>query len=310
MGLTSSKPRMPQQPEITKTYIDPVNCVYANPLWKDMAVCFVYFNPANSKRILMNYLYTVEKLRLAGIPYYTMELVFSKPEIVGAFHVRGSSHLFHKERLCKLLERRVPWRYTKLLFLDADIIFARPTWYSDLSRALNTYQVVHPFSSACWLDPTYKQVTDERLSVVFMDRKKPYNPAYHPGFGWAFQRSWFRRNGFFEYGITGSGDTLSSSAWLGVEFLPSYLKAALKPAYTEFKKRPLPSIGCIEGTIYHLWHGSRKNRKYQERHLILDGVDDVRKILKENRDGVFEVSDNKVRDKLMVYFKERDDDGF
>jgi hypothetical protein len=275
-----------------------------------MAICFVYFNPANSKRMLMNYLYAVEKLRVAGIPYYTLELVFSKPEIADAFHVRGSSSLFHKERLCKLLERRVPWRFSKLLFLDADIIFARPTWYADLSRALNTYEVVQPFSSACWLDPTYKEVLDERLSVLFMDRTKPYNPAYHPGFGWAFRRSWFRKNGFFEYGITGSGDTLSASAWLTTEFIPGYVKQALKPAYAEYKSRPAPSIGCIEGTIYHLWHGSRKNRKYQERHVILDGVEDVRKILKKNRDGVFEVSDNAVREKLAKYFKERDDDGF
>jgi hypothetical protein len=309
MGQRLSRPSI-TAPPITRTYIDPFSCVYAKPGWKDMAICFVYFNPANSKRMLMNYLYAVEKLRVAGIPYYTLELVFSKPEIADAFHVRGSSSLFHKERLCKLLERRVPWRFSKLLFLDADIIFAKPTWYTDLSRALNTYEVVHPFSSACWLDPTYKEVLDERLSVLFMDRTKPYNPAYHPGFGWAFRRSWFRKNGFFEYGITGSGDTLSASAWLATEFTPGYVKQALKPAYTEYKGRPSPSIGCIEGTIYHLWHGSRKNRKYQERHVILDGIDDVRKILKVNRDGVFEVSDNAVREKLATYFKERDDDGF
>lgn len=310
MGQRPSKPPHVLAPKITKTYIDPVSCVYARPIWKDLAVCFVYFNPANSKRMLMNYLYTVEKLKNAGIPYYTVELVFSKPEIADAFHVRGSSVLFHKERLCQLLERRVPWRFSKLLFLDADIVFAKPTWYSDLSRALNHYEVVHPFSSACWLDATYKEVMDERLSVLFMDRKKPYNPAYHPGFGWAFRRSWFRRNGFFQYGITGSGDTLSAAAWLGTEFVSTYVKPALKPAYTEYKKSPKPTISCIEGTVYHLWHGSRKNRKYQERHVILDGVEDVRKILKENRDGIFEVSDNSVRGKLVMYFQERDDDGF
>jgi hypothetical protein len=309
MGQASSKPPLVTTPSITKTYLDPVHCVYSKPTWKDMAVCFVYFNPANSKRMLMNYLYTVEKLRNAGIPYYTLELVFSKPEIVDAFHVRGSSILFHKEQLCKLLERRVPRWYTKLLFLDADLVFSRPTWYTDISKALNHYEVVHPFSTACWLDITYKQVIDERLSILFMDRKKLYNPAYHPGFGWAFRRSWFRRNGFFQYGITGSGDTLSAAAWLGTDFVPTYLKPALKPAYTEYKKKVKPSIGCIEGTVYHLWHGARKNRKYQERHLILDGVDDVRKILKENRDGVFEVSDNSVREKLVLYFQERDDDG-
>ena len=274
-----------------------------------MAVCFVYFNPAGSKRILMNYLYTVEKLKLAGTPDYTIELVFSSPEIAGAYHVRGSTVLFHKERLCALLERRVPWYYSKLLFLDSDIIFSTPTWYSDVSRALNAYDVVQPFSSACWLDPTYKMVDIERLSVLFMDTSKPYNPAYHPGFGWAFRRSWFRRVGFFQYGITGSGDTLSAAAWLGTEFSRGYIKPAIQPAYTAYKVFPKPRVGCTEGTIYHLWHGSRKNRKYQERHTILDGITDVRTLIKENRDGVFEISDTMVREKLTTYFKERDDDG-
>ena len=311
MGLRSSKPQIQiiKPPEITKRYVDPFSCNYTQPSKRDLAVCFVYFNSANSKRILMNYLYTVEKLKNAGIPFFTIELVHSAPEIKDAFHVRSSSVLFHKERLCTLLEKRVPWRYSKLLFLDSDIIFSNPNWYSDLSKALEIYQVVHPFSTACWLDPTYKEVMDERLSVLFMDRAKVYSPAYHPGFGWAFQRSWFKRVGFFQYGITGSGDTLSVSAWLGTEFVKGYLRPALTPAYLEYKNQPRPLIGCIEGSIYHLWHGNRKNRKYQERHTILDGITDVRDIMKVNCDGAFEITNAAVAEKLKNYFKERDDDG-
>jgi hypothetical protein len=37
-------------------------------------VGLVFFNPAKSKRMVMNYFYTVEKLKLAKIPYYTLEL--------------------------------------------------------------------------------------------------------------------------------------------------------------------------------------------------------------------------------------------
>jgi hypothetical protein len=310
MGQKHSAPAaLPEKPEVTKNYIDPISCVYAVPPKKDIAVCFVYFNPAQSKRILMNYLYTVEKMKMAKIPVFTMELVFNAPEIVDAFHVKGKSVMFHKERLCKLLEKRIPWRYRKLLFLDADIIFANPNWYSDLSRRLDSYEVVHPFSSACWLDITYSRVEDERLSVLYMDRTKPYNPAYHPGFGWAFQRSWFRRIGFYVYGVTGSGDTLSASAWLGTEFALTYLRQAFRPSYAEYKENPLPSISCIGGTIYHLWHGNRKNRKYQERHTLVDGVDDIRTRIMENRDGVFEFNDHDLQQKIRGYFEGRDDDG-
>jgi hypothetical protein len=256
----------------------------------------------------MNYLYTVEKLKLANIPTYTIELVYSEPEIKDAYHVRGQSMMFHKERLCSLLEKRIPWWFSKILFMDADIVFSNPNWYTELSNALDSHQVVHPFSTACWLDATYKEVLDERLSVVFMDRTLIYNPTYHPGFAWAFQRKWFRKTGFYEHGITGSGDTLSAAAWLGVLFAPTYLKKALVQSYTKYRANAHPSITCISGSVYHLWHGTRVNRKYVERHGILDSIKNVEDIVVKNSCGVFEIADTAVNEKLKRYFIEREDD--
>jgi hypothetical protein len=105
--------------------IDITNCRYACPQRKDLAVCFVYFNIAHSKRILMNYLYTVNKLKVVNIPYFTLELVYDTPEISDAIRIQSSSAAFHKERLCSVLENHIPATYTKLLFLDADIVFAK-----------------------------------------------------------------------------------------------------------------------------------------------------------------------------------------
>jgi len=295
-------------PPITKTAVDVSTCHYTIPKRKDMAVCFVFFNPARSKKMVMNYYYTVEKLKAAKIPYYTLEMVFNEPEITEAFHVKGDSPLFHKEKLCALLEKKVPWWYSKLLFLDADIVFGRPDWYAEVSQLLNTYQVVQPFSTAVWLDSTYKNVVQERLSVVFMKRTSTYDSAYHPGFGWAFQRKWFRKVGFYTEGITGSGDTLSSAAWMGVKFHPSYLRPAFAASYAEYCALELPTMSCARGTIYHLWHGSNKNRQYVDRHKILDGIRDVRHILEE-KDGVWVLTDKKVEEKLRQYFISRDDDG-
>ena len=111
------------------------NIRYQVPWKRDMAVGFVFFNPAKSKRMLMNYFYTIEKLKLAKIPYYTLELVFNRqePEIKDAFHVYAKSVMFHKERLCSLLEAKIPWYYSKVMFLDADIVFGNPAWYSEVS---------------------------------------------------------------------------------------------------------------------------------------------------------------------------------
>lgn len=291
--------------------IEIANVRYRSPWKRDMAVGLVFFNPAKSKRMLMNYFYTLEKLKLAGIPVYTLELVFNRqePEIKDAFHVYAKSIMFHKENLCELLERKIPWYYSKVLFLDADIVFGNPNWYSEVSDALSDHDVVQPFTTAVWMDITYTKATQIRESVIYMNREKTFDHKLHPGFAWAFRRSWFRKVGFFRYGVTGSGDTLSAAAWLGVKFPTTYLKPALVPAYTEFDKLPKPRITCTSGPVFHMWHGTHVNRKYVDRHAILDGVKDIRKVMHPNWTGVFEFSTKGLSEKLAAYFAERCDDG-
>ena len=298
-------------PPLETCTVDVAACRYEIPKHKDMAVCFVFFDPARSKKMLMNYLYTIEKLKLADIPYYTMELVFDdhEPEIKDAFHVRSKSVLFHKETLCSLLEKRVPRSFPKLLFLDADVIFGHPGWYTEVSRLLTTYEVVQPFSSCVWLDSTYTKLVQTRLSVAYMNRTNPYNHNYHPGFAWAFQRKWFRDIGFYKEGITGSGDTMSTAAWMGIKFPRGYVHQSLVASYEDYSRMARPNLACSTGTIYHLWHGSAKNRKYVDRHRILDGVRDVRSILETNKDGVLELTDRDVDRKMREYFASREDDG-
>jgi len=291
--------------------IEVANVRYRSPWVRDMAVGLVFFNPAKSKRMLMNYLYTIEKLKLAKIPYYTLELVFNRqePEIKDAFHVYAKSVMFHKERLCALLEGMIPWYYSKVLFLDADIIFGNPDWYSEVSSALNDHDVVQPFTTAVWMDITYTKATQIRESVLFMNREKTFDHKLHPGFAWAFTRKWFRKVGFFEYGVTGSGDTLSAAAWLSVKFPETYLKPALVPAYKEFDALPKPRITCTSGPVFHLWHGTHVNRRYVDRHVILDGVADIRKVMRPNWNGAWEFSIKGLSEKLLEYFVERVDDG-
>ena len=106
----------------------------------------------------MNYHYTIKKFKLQGFPVYTLELVFSneQPEIADAMHVYGNSYMFHKELLYRILEKRIPENYTKLAFLDCDLIFSNVSWYKQTSELLDRFDVVQPFEFAEWLDLTYK----------------------------------------------------------------------------------------------------------------------------------------------------------
>jgi hypothetical protein len=58
-----------------------------------------------------------------------------------------------------------------------------------------------------------------------------------------------------------------------------------------------------------MWHGSRENRQYVKRHEILNWITEINDILQENADGVLELSNSEVDQKLQNYFIQREDDG-
>ena len=99
---------------------------YAEPTTADMAVLMTYFNPANSVRILQNFLQVRYFLQKAAIPLYTAELAFNESPFLlkdATVQFRTTSYMFYKENLIKLLTATIPTTYTKLCILDADIMF-------------------------------------------------------------------------------------------------------------------------------------------------------------------------------------------
>jgi len=281
---------------------------------QDMAICFVLFNPAQTKRILMNYLYVRNLLEQENLPVFTIELVYEgrAPEVKDAIHVASNSFMFHKENLCRVLESKIPSRYTKLAFLDADVYFRDKSWYTKTSALLNTYDVVQPFERAHWLDLTYKKTMLTRKTVL-LNTKPQWDFVYHPGFAWCFKRKWFQQIGFFEFAVSGSGDTLSSAAWLQKTFPPKFqsLPSPLVDKYLAYKAVANPKITYLNDVdLYHLYHGSRVNRQYVDRHKMLDIKGDIGDFLTQNKEGVFEWKETETWNPLYLnYFKKRDDDG-
>lgn len=279
----------------------------------DMAICLVVFNPSKTKRILMNYFYTKNQFELRNLPVFTIELVYNgqTPELPNAFHVYSNSIMFHKENLYRILETKIPKQYKKLAFLDCDILFSDPSWYDKTSKLLDEYDVVQPFENAQWLDLTYKYVELTRKTVLEM--KKPvWDFNYHPGFAWCMTRKWYNSVGFFDYAISGSGDTLSTAAWLKKTFPKNFqsLPKALEAEYTKFLKNPAPKITYLKGiNVLHLYHGSRDNRQYAIRHKILEVRQDISELIKPNKEGVFEWKHpHQWNAVFFEYFRNRKDD--
>jgi hypothetical protein len=281
---------------------------------KEMAICFVVFNPAQTKRILMNYYYARSQFELQQLPVFTIELVYEgrTPEIPDAIHVTTNSYMFHKENLYRVLFNKLPKHYKKLAFLDADVFFKDPSWYDETCKLLDTHDIVQPYETAHWLDLTYAETQLSRKTVLLMPTNK-WTFEYHPGFAWCMKRKWFKHNGFFELALSGSADTLSCAAWLKKEFPKGFqsLPKSIRPAYEEYKANlKEPNLTYLKGMdIYHLYHGSRVNRQYAERHKMLDVDTDIRTVTFKNAEGVLQWKEIQVWNPLFLgYFQQRHDD--
>jgi len=154
-------------------------------------------------------------------------------------------------------------------------------------------------------------------------------PHKEPGFAWAAKRELLDRHGFYDMNIIGGGDNAVVCA-MYKEFdgflskICTY-KTLFFKRKTEFYKEceryyldwAIPfnrdvdgKIDCLDSTIYHLWHGDLKDRKYYKRNM------DVAKIgfnpythLKVNKFGAYEWNvKTPLRKYLREYFKIRNED--
>jgi hypothetical protein len=272
------------------------------------------FNPAQSKRILMNYFYTRSQFEVQGLPVFTLELVYEgrQPEIPDAIHVKGNSYMFHKENMYRILNEKIPSHFKKLAFLDADVFFKDPSWYEQASKELETYNVVQPFESAHWLDLTYTKELLSKKTMLLFNSNDLYI-RYHPGFAWCMQREWYQTYGFFDYALSGGSDGFSYAGWLKKELSKDFQKLpqSINSIYEEFKTNVQePTITYLRNIdIYHLYHGTLTNRRYAIRQTILNSEKNILDIICKNKDGLFEWKDpDRWNPIFLNYFKLRSDD--
>lgn len=290
---------------------------YKTPIIDDMAIGIVIFNPSNSKRLIMNYLFMVEKLKLAKIPYYVLELVYKNktPEINDAFYVYSDKYSFCKEQLMRILETKIPNKYNKLCFLDGDLIFTNLNWYNEISDLLNSFNIIHHFCNYYDIDITYTKKSTKKMTTVlhYRTKKNIINfEKFHPGLGCAFQRDWYNKVGFFDYALLGAGDIVSLIKFCN---LPDCSNVSLyfdTTFYRDFIKKLAsypPSISFINGDIYHLFHGPKNKRQYSSRYDIIKGRN-IETLVEKKENGIFEFIDEEINKKIKEYFNNRSDDLF
>ena len=291
---------------------------YTKPTRGDMAVALTIFSPCGYAAPLMHYRRVAEMFKSAGVPVFTIALAYgdAAPPVEGAdFVVRSDSVLFHKENLCNLIEARIPRQFTKIAFVDADLVFDCPRWYDRTSRLLDGVDVCQPMGSCHWTNPDGSEYRFRRTSAEILARGERFSHDWHPGFAWAFRRDFYRAiGGFYEFSLVGGGDVVFVSALEDcprdrVRFHNGNIPENATAEYDAYRGRirdRKPRIGFLEDCgVWHLYHGSIENRLYHERVQWMPKGE-----LYRNADGVLEAKDPVERLRMKEYFGARkEDDG-
>jgi hypothetical protein len=198
--------------------------------------------------------------------------------------------LWQKERLLNIALAQVPDEATAIAWLDGDILFGDPRWIPKTVAALGDHRFVQPFDDFVRLPQ--EPLPEGGMFVwtgygyqVSLDPSSAGADWFshgHTGLAWAGRADLVRRTGFYDRWLAGTGDHLMAHAMSGTAASPCIADSLGEgsPSYDDFvawaagwasdDARP---VGCLEGALFHLWHGDYGNRRYREREAELRAME-------------------------------------
>lgn len=302
-------------------------------------VVAAYSNPARWKNRLKVHTAFEQHMLDSGVQLTTVECAYGNTPFVlpdnpkiNRVQVRAKTILWHKENLLNIGISRLPTDWQYVCWCDADLTFRKPTWASDTVHALQTYDIVQPWSDAYDLGPNDEHIQSHRSFCRQFVEGEPVVPAGqkmwtfnggpyiypHSGFCWAATRQtieWV--GGLIDTSAVGAADHHMALSLVGAA--TRSLPGGVAPGYVKpialWESRALThinhNIGFVWGTVEHSWHGRKTDRKYIDRWQIVTGNQfDPSTDLKRNSFGVYELTGNKPKltAQLIQYFNQRCED--
>jgi hypothetical protein len=260
-----------------------------------------YFNPSGYKSRLNNY--RIFRAHLKA-PLIAVELSFTgdfalRPgDAEVLVQLAGGDVLWQKERLCNVALRHLPDECDAVAWLDCDHVFGDDGWPERAGAALEEFSLVQLYSHHYNLAPGSRgdlsgwsalmnsalidsgcfgmgcEIVAWRASAADPSACDPLvKRRGRTGGAWAASRALIEKHGFYDPCIVGGGDWAMLSAAMG-KFNSAIDNMTMNEHQIEhyrswadgFSAEVRTSVGCIEGSAFHLWHGERKDRKYTERH--------------------------------------------
>ena len=217
---------------------------------------------------------------------YIVELVYGNQKFIITnnnnnkhLQLRTNIPIWHKENMINLgVKNLLPKTWKAFAWIDADLEFENNTWASDTLKILNgTKDIVQIFSHCVDMDNNEMTMKVMNSAGYQYTKQKQYTTNgenfWHPGFAWAMTRKAFEKvGGLYEVSILGSGDHIMMHCLLnnGKNSISNTNSDDYKNSILEYEKKFCKlRFGYVPGVIRHYYHGSKKNRGYQERWKIL-----------------------------------------
>ena len=297
-------------------------------LKSDLAIVTCHFNWCGFNVPNRNLHRFIRQMDTGGIPLYGVEL-----SLTGKFTTFGMKNWTHyvvnKNNVCfqqyaciNLLEKLVPKEYTKIAWVDHDVMFQNTNWYDDASNKLEESKLIQLFD--CYVATNIRG--EELYSKCSCISKEAGNLSEiwtvddmngKSGVAWAAQRGLWEVGGLFPYSVMGGGDTVFLYAIFDNPHMQSKWRNFIDINgerfvnwKTNFRKFIGNDVSYISGKVFHEWHGDLECKSYRSRHDIVKGID-LNKNVRLNSSGIIEFNsvDDSFYNDVMKYFKDRDEDG-
>lgn len=271
-------------------------------------------------------------------------------EVVEVPYDKTKNLMWMKERLLNIGFQALPPQCKYVVWADCDIIMSDPDWPRKIVTALtrpNAPKILQPFSHAYLMGEDEKMETFQRSEqylhsfgfLYHFHRRTtvgtPFYITYYPGLVWAASRETLAAidpdRPFFDLGILGHGDIVMAMAfshspsrdgpipktWPERHWKPGW-NPALGRAVREYQAKAAAvvdgKLDLLLGRVYHLFHGSGKNRLYMERGILLKDFDPAKDLVANDVDQLMEWTPTAIRKKKLPeqvqnYFKFRKEDG-
>lgn len=301
--------------------------------YKGLIVIIPFFNFASFNQLCANISDMVYKLNAQQVSIVVMEAVltgsisqlYTLP--CDIITTETDTIAFHKEGLFNKAFNIYKEYYDIFVLSDADIIFANNGWPQILINEMKKgADIVQPYKTCHWTKkdgsidfskPSYSSFRAENYNSKYNRSKMKCvcdKFKYHPGFVWAFSTNFLlKTNGLFSKCFSGSGDIMTVHLGEGIPINKNTwdIFEYLQPELNNFLIKGGGNYGSMSGEIYHLYHGSRDNRGYYDRHTNITRVRfniGPKFFSPELKDHLINAIDPKVNDLTLAYFKSRNED--